>query len=308
MYQSLTLHDCGCPTDACPHCGSADFYKHGFFYRKGDARRIRRYRCNSCCRTFSRAGFSVFYRHRHRRLSERIRELLVNTGTQRGVAKQLRIDKDTVARRIPPLAKLARHRQALGLASAPLAKTVQFDELMTFEHSKMKPLSVSVITDADRWRVMGFEVARIPASGLLAAKSRKKYGPRPDDSIKARKELFARTAPYIDAEPLVQTDQHSAYPSLVNTYLQDATHERFPSAKPAVVGQGELKALTWDPLFCINHQLAMCRAKLSRLFRRSWNTTKLLERLCDLLALHFDHYNRFSQPKSGREFCAKHDA
>lgn len=232
---------------------------------------------------------------------------MVNGSTQRGLGRQLRIDKDTVARRIPLLAKLARHREAQRLANAPLARTVQFDELITFEHSKMKPLSVAVITDADRWRVLGFEVSRIPASGLLAEKSRKKYGPRPDESIKARQDLFARTAPYIDVEPLVQTDQHGAYPPLVKEYLVDAIHVRFPSAKAAVVGQGELKALKWDPLFCINHQLAMCRANISRLFRRSWNTTKQLERLSDHMALYFDHYNRFSQPKSGREFCAKHD-
>jgi len=36
--------------------------------------------------------------------------------------------------------------------------------------------SVTVISDADRWRILGSAVAQIPANGLLAAKLRKKYG------------------------------------------------------------------------------------------------------------------------------------
>jgi len=43
------------------------------------------------------------------------------------------------------------------------------------------------------------------------------------------------------------------------------------------------------------------------LFRRSWNTTKRVDRLEDHLALFTDDYNRFRQPKSGREFVAKND-
>lgn len=308
MYQSLKPQDCGCRTRTCPHCGSDSFHKHGFFYRQDDARRIRRFRCQNCGKTFSRAGFSPFYRYLHRRLNERIYTLLVNGNTLRGIAKQLKLDKDTVARRLPILADKARQREQQRLADAPLAKSVQFDELITFEHSKMKPLSVSVICDADRWRILGFEVSRIPASGHLAEKSRKKYGPRPNESVAARQQLFARTASYIDDESEVHTDKHPAYPALVKEHLPNATHVTHKGAKAAVVGQGELKDEFWDPLFCINHQLAMCRAHISRLFRRSWNTTKRVERLADHMALFVDHYNRCCQPRSGRAYCAEHDA
>lgn len=307
MYQSLKPQDSGCRTSACPHCGSTAFNKHGFFYRQDDARPVRRFRCKHCCKTFSRAGFSVFYRHRHRRLHETVRRLLANGGTLRGIAKQLNIDKDTVARMLVQLAIQARQREQNRLAGAPRATSVQFDELISFEHTKMKPLSVAIISDSDRWRLLGFAVSRIPASGHLAEKSREKYGPRPDESVVSRRDLFSATAAYIDANPIIRTDKHSAYPPLVKRYLQDATHLRFQGAKAAVVGQGELKKLGKDPLFCINHQLAMCRARISRLFRRSWNTTKLPERLADHMVIFLDHYNRFCQPKSGRKFCAEHD-
>lgn len=307
MYQTLKPQECGCRTRACPHCGSQAFHKHGFYYRQGDARQVRRFRCQSCRKTFSRAGFSAFYRYRHRRLNERISRLLVNGGTLRGIAKQLNLDKDTVARRLPLLATSARQREQQSLDKAPLANTVQFDELITIEHSKMKPLSVAVICDADRWRILGFEVSRIPASGHLAEKSRKKYGPRPDESTAARQHLLERTAPCIADQAVVHTDKHPAYPALVKQNLPNATHKTHPGAKAAVVGQGELKKKMWDPLFCINHQLAMCRAHISRLFRRSWNTTKRVDRLADHMALFVDHYNRNCQPRSGRAYCQKHD-
>lgn len=302
MYHSLEPCSRGCRTQACPHCHSPRFRKHGFFYRRDDARRIQRFRCSDCLLTFSRAGFSPFYRHRHRRLKERVRALLAANATLRGIARQLHIDKDTVARYLVLLAREARQRQRIRLARGTQATTVQFDELITIEHTKMKPLSVFLVSDTDRWQMLGCIVSRIPASGYLAEKSRKKYGKRPDQSIIRRHVLIRRLAPHIHPNAQVITDKHSAYPALLKRHLPHTTHVRHKGAKAAIVGQGELKKGGWDPLFCINHQLAMLRAHISRLFRRSWNTTKRVTRLADHLAIYIDHYNRYLRPKSAHRF------
>ena len=302
MYHSLKPCSRGCRTQACPHCHSPRFRKHGFFYRRDDARRVQRFRCSDCLSTFSRAGFSPFYRHRHRRIKERIRALLAANATLRGIARQLHIDKDTVARYLVLLAREARQRQRIRQANSPQASSVQFDELITIEHTKMKPLSVFLVSDTDRWEMLGVIVSRIPASGYLAEKSRKKYGHRPDQSVLRRHVLLRRLAPLIDPQAHVVTDKHSAYPLLLKRHLPQATHVRHKGAKAAIVGQGELKKGGWDPLFCINQQLAMLRAHISRLFRRSWNTTKRVTRLADHLAIYMDHYNRTLRPKSGRLF------
>ncbi|MEQ1722809.1 MAG: hypothetical protein ABL930_06505, partial [Pseudobdellovibrio sp.] len=55
--------------------------------------------------------------------------------------------------------------------------------------------------------------------------------------------------------------------------------------------QGELKKIGFDPLFSLNHTCAMMRAKVSRLIRRTWNTTKKPERLSEHLALAVLHHN-----------------
>jgi hypothetical protein len=58
-----------------------------------------------------------------------------------------------------------------------------------------------------------------------------------------------------------------------------------------VTGQGELKKTTHDPLFAINHTLAMLRANINRLIRRTWCTTKKPERLIDHLWIYIRYHN-----------------
>ena len=55
--------------------------------------------------------------------------------------------------------------------------------------------------------------------------------------------------------------------------LQTAEHSK--GEKAAITGQGELKKKQRDPLFSINHTLAMLRANINRLVRRTWCTTKI---------------------------------
>lgn len=307
MYPLLSLHTCKERTCFCPHCGSSDYKKHGTFYRHEDARRVPRFYCKACCKTFSRAGYSLYYRHQHKHLTEVFRALFANGCTIRGIARILHVDKGTVARRLVLLSQEARYRETIRRINAPPAANVQFDDLITFEHSKLKPLSVTIVSDSDRWRILGFTVSEIPASGHIAAKSKKKYGPRPDRSIKARDGLLQKTAHYIEPTATVTTDKHKDYPPVIKRRLPEATHVSHKSVKAAVVGQGELKKTSNDPLFCINHQLAMFRANVSRLFRRSWNTTKRVDRLEDHLSIFIDEYNRFRQPKSGKQFVQDND-
>ena len=296
MYPLVTLHNRSCSTASCPRCGDDRITRHGHFFRRDDSRRIPRFRCKGCSRTFSRAGYSLFYRHRHRRLNERIRLSLVNSGTLRGTARMLRIDKETVARHMILQAKIARHRHSKRRMIWQHATCVQFDDLHTIEHTKLKPVAVSLITDADRWNMIGIQVSRIPASGPHAWKSRERYGLRPDDSIAARERMMMDAIPYISPTALFVTDKHLDYPPLITKHFPNARHSTHHGARGSVTGHGELKNIGYDPLFCVNHQFATFRACLSRLVRRTWTTTKRLDRLEDHLMLLVDHYNHCRKP------------
>jgi len=171
--------------------------------------------------------------------------------------------------------------------SGPI-KTVQFDDLITFEHTKCKPLSVPVaVVDGQRIPLC-FGVASIPAFGHLAQPARKKYGKRNDHSRQLRESLFEELKTMLPPAVTFKTDGHEHYARLIKKHFPDSQHEVFTSDRGAIVGQGELKKTTFDNLFSINHTFATMRAKVNRLNRRTWCTTKKPERLVDHIDIFID--------------------
>ncbi len=77
--------------------------------------------CKACGKTFSRAGFSLYYRHQYRYLTVVARALFANGMTIRGITRALNIDEGTVARRLVLLAQEAQHCEILRREDAPLA-------------------------------------------------------------------------------------------------------------------------------------------------------------------------------------------
>jgi hypothetical protein len=65
----------------------------------------------------------------------------------------------------------------------------------------------------------------------------------------------------------------------------------YKGAKAKRSGMGELKDLPNDPLFSINHTLAMMRYGMSRLIRRTWNTTKKQKYLQHHLNVYMFYHN-----------------
>ena len=209
----------------------------------------------------------------------------------------LQIDRRTVDRKLIYLAKKARLRHLELLAQMRgKVQSFEFDDLITSEHTKMKPLTVSLAVDADRRYILGAKVGRIPAFGLIAEKSRKKYGKRDNDHRRTLSELFEEVASTVAPAALVQSDEHQRYPEFVKKYLPGREHRRHPGGRGAIAGQGELKKKTYDPIFILNHSCAMLRAGVNRLIRKTWCTTKRPERLQMHLDIFLDYYNRIYLP------------
>jgi len=173
----------------------------------------------------------------------------------------------------------------------PKSQVVEFDDLETFEHSKLKPLSVTMAVESKTRRILGFRVSRMPSKGLLAKKSRKKYGLIKDERKKNREELFKELRPHIEELAELKSDENPHYISSVRRYFPRAEYKRYPGRRGCVVGQGELKAGGFDPLYSLNHSFAMLRANINRLFRRTWNTTKKAERLSLHIAIYALYHN-----------------
>lgn len=172
-----------------------------------------------------------------------------------------------------------------------LCSEMEFDDLETFEHTKLKPLSVTMAVESKTRRILGFKVAQMPAKGLLARRAVKKYGKRADERRLKRQELFQELKPCISPEALIKSDENPHYGADVRGFFPRAQHVTYKGRRGCVVGQGELKAGGFDPLFSLNHSFAMLRANVNRLFRRTWNTTKKPERLYLHIALYVLYHN-----------------
>lgn len=283
----------------CPHCSSLkeSVQKNGFFIRKSDSKKIQRYLCISCKKHFSRATFSPAYYQKKRRLNPFIRNLICSCVSMRRTALILNISRTTVAKRIEYLYSQALIRQEHFLKAHPPFKEIQFDDLETFEHTKCKPLSLCLVVggsqrEEESRKILGFCLAQIPAKGLLAAISRKKYGKRPNEIKNKREELFKSLRERIHPEADILSDSSTHYLGPVRRHFPKARHRAFKGVRGCVSGQGELKKIARDPLFNINHTFAMLRDNLKRLSRRTWCTTKKVEALEKQVMLYVDYHNQ----------------
>ena len=285
-----------CPE--CPNCraNSALVVRNGHFIRRSDSRKIQCYRCKACSKYFSNATFSDCYRQKKRRINEPLRDLFCKRLSLRDAARHFKVSRTTIARRLIFLAAQSRRRNALLLQQIQsefgVFDRVQFDDLITAEHTKCKPISVTVVVQEDTRIMLGHCVAQIPAFGLLTAVAKKKYGYRADHSRRERVQLFKQLTQLLPAHTTFRTDEHKHYPVVIKRHFPKAAHVTHKGAKGSVSGQGELKKIGRDPLFSINHSLAMFRDKMSRLSRRSWNLSKHIKRLDDHLAIYIESHNR----------------
>jgi hypothetical protein len=172
------------------------------------------------------------------------------------------------------------------------ARFVEFDDLETFEHSKYKPLSITLAVESGTRRILGLEVSTMPAKGHLAVRARARYGHRQDARPMAREILFTSIKDLLNAEPILKSDCNPHYPNDVARFLPSASHQLYQGKRGSQSGQGELKKVRFDPLFSLNHTCAMFRANVNRLFRKTWCTTKRPDRLWAHLILYANYHNK----------------
>ena len=213
----------------------------------------------------------------------------------RRCAKILNIHRITVKRKFIFLAEQARinQKRLLNELQNDPVRELQFDDLITSHHSKLKPLSVSAAVDANRRYILGAEVSVIPAFGHLADLSRKKYGKRENLHRLGMQKLFDSIQKCTDPNAIIKSDEHKAYPEFVAKHFPLAKYQRYKGGRSCVAGQGELKKLHFDPLFALNHTFAMMRANINRLFRRTWCTTKDPQMLKNHLDIYIAFHNTY---------------
>jgi hypothetical protein len=224
-------------------------------------------------------------------MNQSLFEHLSSGVSQRRCAYLLRLNRKTIKRKflflgIHALIRLRQFNQAF-----PKASVLEFDDLETFEHSKCKPLSVTLAVESKTRRILGFSVSVMPAKGRLVHRSLKKYGPRPDERPRGRKLLLASLRGLAEEDALIKSDENPHYPKDVQQFFPQAQHLSYLGKRGALTGQGELKKTVFDPLFSLNHTCAKLRADINRLIRKTWCTTKKAQRLRYHLAIYSVYHN-----------------
>lgn len=281
----------------CPYCKTSaesgpSVVRRGYFWRKSDGRSIARYKCKLCKKGFSSGTHHPCYRQNKRHLNERLRRLLVSGVSQRQAARIMKISRHTVVRKFLFLAQQSQLFFEKSNLLHPPSEVIEFDDMETFEHTKLKPLSVTLAVEFKTRRFLGFTVSSMPAKGRLARLSVKKYGRRRDERRRGRLRLFAQIKPLVHECAVIKSDQNPFYPQDVKKCFPKAEHVAFKGQRGSTTGQGELKKVRFDPLFSLNHTCAMSRAHLNRLFRKTWCTTKKRERLFAHLMIYAHAHNQ----------------
>lgn len=267
--------------------------KKGYFSKTtGRKRYIQRYYCFECTRSFSERTSSIFRGERKCHVNQRLFRLLNSSMSQRRAAIELNLHRTTVARKIRRFGMLARQRLAAKRDKEfKNTTTIVFDEMETFEHTRCKPLSITLAVDKSTRKIVLARVSSMPPKGHLAKISFKKYGPRKDrrgPAIDRVLRTAKRFAPHVTT---LRSDKCPRYPHAVKKHFPEALHDASKSRRAATVGLGEMKVGGWDPLFSLNHTAAMNRDNLKRLTRKTWCTTKRQSCLQDMVDMYTWFHN-----------------
>ena len=277
---------------SCPHC-SAFSRRFGSYKRKVDGVKVQRYQCIQCKKTFSDQSCALTFRWRKLAFNQLIFDLLSEGNSLNGIARILETKYETVVRRLVRYADFGRKfvSQMIRQKSFQVSYC-QFDELESFEHTKCKPLTVGIAVEAGSRLILASSVGKIAAKGHLAEISRKKYGPRPCERKRVLNEMAAELQNCCDEKTEFITDQSKHYPRIMREYFPRSKHTAVKGRRGCVVGQGELKAIGFDPIFSLNHTYAMLRDRIKRLTRRTWTTTKVIARLKDCIDVYAWYHNQ----------------
>ena len=277
-------------------CYVKNSYSIGNYTRSSDGQRVNRYRCKNCNKTFSSTTLSPLKWQKKRQVNYPLMKLLSHNVSLSGAADILNINPKTVARKLTFLGEICQYKLAKQAKAYGQISAIEFDELQTIEHTKCKPLCVAVAVAKKERKILGFRVSKMPATGHLAAISRKKYGKRADERASQMKALFNELTGFLGSNIAISSDKCPFYADIVRQYFPGATYMPYLGKKGSVAGQGELKKTIFDPIFTINHTFAMMRAYISRLIRRTWNTTKKIQPLIDHLNIYIWMHNNQKTP------------
>lgn len=291
-----------CPNQSCKysHRTYKRFYhRRGSFFCKWKKQSVPRYQCKGCKKSFSSSTHRLDYRHKKPYLNKPIFEFYASGMTQRRLAKLMRVNRKTIAAKFIWLARWAEKKHREELAKLQHLTDFQFDEMESFEHTRLKPVSISLAVCSESKKIIGIEVASLSYKGRLASFALSKYGYREDTSKEAVQRVLESIKSTGAQNISISTDEKKSYSKLIAQVLPDSKHYAHKIEKLSMAQRLFRKGRRNenDPLFVLNFTAAKIRHDLSRMARKTWVTTKKANFLQAHLNLYIAYTNGYSLPR-----------
>lgn len=284
-----------CPNEECKNHLAPEprfFHRIGFYITKWNHQPVPRYRCKTCSRGFSSHTFYSTYRQKRPDLNHKVFELYDAGMTQRRMAQVLRCNKNTIARKFWFLSLRAAEIHAIELTKLR-CEEIQFDEMESFEHTRLKPLNIPTAVSGDGKKIIHLGVGQMGYRGRLAHLAFKKYGPRTDTSRFSR-ETALKVIENVRPSVIV-TDSKSQYQTEIASLLKGVHHLKVNNRKNKHlhVANPLRRKNVEDRMFWLNHIAARIRHDVSRMKRKVWTTTKEKSFLQAHLNLYIAYHNGY---------------
>jgi hypothetical protein len=235
---------------------------------------VPRFKCRVCGRGFSRQTFRLDYRDKRPELNAPLFGLLASGVGLRQAARVLRMGVGPVQRKFR---KIGRHLRMLNrnlLSGLPAHRTLLLDEMESFEHRSITPLTIPVLIDRSSKFVIAVDVApirRVARKGSRRQRRLERYeakaGKRQDHSRNCVRRVFGRMQRLLQGRSAdLVTDEKQLYARLCERRFSGQVIHSTVSSK--------LPRTAYNPLFAINLTDAMLRDNNGRLRRRSWLVSK----------------------------------
>jgi transposase-like protein len=217
------------------------FKKNGCHRRAFDRRRIQRYRCHHCRRSFSTQTFSTTYWLKRPDLLLPVLHGLLACSAYRQLARAHLVSPTTVARQAARLGRHALLFHEVHRPQGPPREPIVLDGFETFEFSQYWPTHLNTVVGAESHFVYATTVAELRRKGRMTAHQKRRraalearYGrpdPRAIEQSAAR--ALALAVPPGPVEITLRSDDHRAYPRALRRlpdrrFRHEVTSSRVP--------------------------------------------------------------------------------
>ena len=283
-----------CPNIGCKSAiasGIKFYIKKGYYKTQHNGERVPRYQCKECETTFSSRANLPSFRDKKPALNQQIFKLYASGLTQRRMAILLNTTRATVARKVLKIALSAELHHLKQLSRGKLKTDyIQFDEMMSFEHSNYKQIGIAVSVRVKTGEILDIQIEPIRCRGKLALTLPKKFKHWGTQKKVIVDSVISNLAHFCVRNPskcTIETDSSRHYVNVIKKHLPLAKHVPLLArgAKKSKLGK-KTKRKQPKSLFVLNSVCAKIRNDLSRMARRTWVTAKDWNRL----QLHLNIY------------------